>query len=335
MDRDLLNEARKIDYGLRSTFFYRKLSELGFYGFKDEIEKLIKIERNYNWAKRFSWGVSKKAWAFVTKSNVAHLRIFAHPRIIIEQPKLIAYYRNVAVLPQKGVQALAFDIKRFEKGSNRIGLTQRQAEKLCILFNSHISTILESATEINELDVDGLLFASAGAQINGSWLNSIGAEAENVVKRFICKYVIDNKLVTAITDADQNTLSLKDVDIATDSQKIRVLKLKNQTSVIFSSDPDISLRAKDGSLVAAIEVKGGKDPAGALERYGAAKKSFEKALRENHKTYTIFLASCITDEVAKRIKRDKTVSGMVNLTVLLFDEGKREKFIRYLLSLLK
>ena len=44
MDKDKLNEALQLDYRLRSTFFYRKLHELGFSEFEAEIDKLVQIE---------------------------------------------------------------------------------------------------------------------------------------------------------------------------------------------------------------------------------------------------------------------------------------------------
>lgn len=36
-ERDLLREAQATDYGLRSTFFYRRLNELGFMEFGEQV----------------------------------------------------------------------------------------------------------------------------------------------------------------------------------------------------------------------------------------------------------------------------------------------------------
>ena len=44
----------------------------------------------------------------------------------------------------------------------------------------------------------------------------------------------------------------------------------------FSSEPDIVFM-KAGDLAVMIEIKGGKDPAGALERLGAIKKTFDES----------------------------------------------------------
>ena len=43
----------------------------------------------------------------------------------------------------------------------------------------------------------------------------------------------------------------------------------------FGSEPDIAFE-REGSLAVLIEIKGGKDPAGALERLGAIKKTFDE-----------------------------------------------------------
>ncbi|MCP4113763.1 MAG: XcyI family restriction endonuclease [Desulfobacteraceae bacterium] len=183
MKKRRLNEALQIDYRLRSTFFYRKLHDLGFRGFAEEIEKLISISDNFNWKDRYKWGISKIAWHILEQSAILPLALFAHPRVLQEQPKLSAYYRNVAVLPQKAVNKLAFTIPDVEKGKSK--LSAEKALILCQLYNSHSSLIVESATEYTQKDIDALMCASAGAQINGSWLNRIGEEAELVTRKII------------------------------------------------------------------------------------------------------------------------------------------------------
>ncbi|GAX37284.1 XcyI family restriction endonuclease [Nodularia sp. NIES-3585] len=107
-------------------------------------------------------------------------------------------------------------------------------------------------------------------------------------------------------------------------------------SILFSSEPDISLLNNQGTTIAVIEVKGGKDPAGALERYGAAKKSFEEARRSNSEVITILVASCITDEVHTRIQNDSTISNYFNLTEILSENSRQyDQFVQEIFSLLE
>ncbi|MBM4466365.1 MAG: XcyI family restriction endonuclease [Chloroflexi bacterium] len=336
MNDDLLKEARRIDYRLRSTFFYRKLHELGFMDFAHELDALVKIGESCKWTERGQWGISQGAWEYVAGSQLSPLRVFCHPRVIIEQPRLIAYYRNIAALSQKAVQTLAFNVKPFELGRNREDLSYERALLLCQLFNTHVSTIIESTLTFSQRDLDALLFASAGAQINGSWLNAIGSEAEMVVKRLLSSFLVKRGLVVGLLDKKGHSLTLDEVeDLIRILADIRAMRLCNGTSMVFGAEPDIALLAPTGQTIAVIEVKGGKDPAGALEQYGAAKKSFEKTLEDNLDAITIYLASCITEEVERRLAEDTTVQQVFNLTILLGDETQRNDFLAYIGKLLE
>lgn len=118
-------------------------------------------------------------------------------------------------------------------------------------------------------------------------------------------------------------------------ERYRGVMLVNQTSILFSSEPDISLLDNQGRTVGVIEVKGGTDPAGALERYGAAKKSFEEALRRNSEVKTILVASCITAQVQTRIQLDSTISCYFNLTEILSEDSTQyAQFVQEVFSLL-
>jgi hypothetical protein len=73
--------------------------------------------------------------------------------------------------------------------------------------------------------------------------------------------------------------------------------------------------------------KGGTDPAGALERLGAIKKSFEQARRENPEVLTILSVSCITEEMGSRLTADQIIDSIFNLTSIINDMDERQKFL--------
>lgn len=333
--KKLMTEAHRVNYRLRSTFFYRKLNEYNTYQFPETIHKLIPISKDYDWKKYNEWGITKEAFEQIEKSDLSLIQVFSHPRLLREHPILVAYYRNVSALSQKSVNYLiGISSAKFENGVNRT-LSETQVIGLSKLFNEHISLIIESALEeFNGEHIKGLLFASTGAQIDGSWRNAIGDEAEKVVQKLLIKEAIDLSNLTAFLLRD-NHPSVERFDekrIKNQLERVREFKgftLNNKKSVLFSSEPDISLIDTDGLTIAVIEVKGGTDPAGALERYGAAKKSFEEALRQNTNVITVFVASCITSEVEERVKKDKTIKHYFNLTSILTHEEKREEFLDY------
>ncbi|HEY9804877.1 MAG TPA: XcyI family restriction endonuclease [Leptolyngbyaceae cyanobacterium] len=327
MDKEILKEALQIDYKLRATFFYRKLYELGFNSFLTEIENLIELSNNFNWEFRHNWGISETAWSILEQSSIPKIAVFAHPRVLQEQPKLSAYYRSVAVLPQKAAKKLAFsNIDSIEQGKGK--LSQDRALVLCQLYNSHSSLIIESTNEYSQIDMQALMYASAGAQINGAWLNKIGEEAELLTRRILIRSLLEGEyIVAAILKDGSSRLDAEYLEYLVDKvDLLSGVRLNNQTSILFSSEPDLSLLNSSGEAVAVIEVKGGKDTARALERYGAAKKSFEAARRINPSVVTILLASCITDEVHRRLQNDESVNHVYNLTQIVTSEESRYSF---------
>jgi len=80
--------------------------------------------------------------------------------------------------------------------------------------------------------------------------------------------------------------------------------------------------------------KAGPTPPGRLERYGAAKKSFEDTRRDAPHARTVLVASCITAEVETRIKSDGTISVYYNLTQILSERATYDRFVNEVFSLL-
>ena len=67
----------------------------------------------------------------------------------------------------------------------------------------------------------------------------------------------------------------------------------------FGSEPDI-LFERNEQTIATIEIKGGKDPAGALERLGAMQKSFDATPPG---CVNILVAGVVTSEMQHRLSQ--------------------------------
>jgi hypothetical protein len=76
-------------------------------------------------------------------------------------------------------------------------------------------------------------------------------------------------------------------------------------------------------------VKYGSDTAGALERYGAARKSFEAAVQENAAVQNLYVANAVTSEVQRRIQADRLVTDVFEFTRLLVEQPERQRFVRF------
>lgn len=323
---NLQREAEQASYTLRSSFFYR------VHSLWPNLLQMLTLAKQLavNWSERERLGISETAWQRINTKRVDPVMVFCHPEVIRATPPLIAYYRCLALLPQKGAQRLAYSTKQFEDGS-RANLPEKQATKLAQVFNGLVSLLIESDPRwsLEKSRVAALL--NLGTQVNGSWRNEIGAEGSRRVKELLVGHFVQAGLVASASRTDGSQIEPEAFAGGVESppiETIRSFKRVTGYTFTFGSEPDVSIRDADGVLVSTIEVKYGLDPAGALERYGAAKKSFEQATRENRRVHNIYLASCITPEVRSRIGEDRLVNEDFNLTEVLGDAEKRAGFLK-------
>ncbi|HEU5226899.1 MAG TPA: XcyI family restriction endonuclease [Ktedonobacteraceae bacterium] len=338
----LLIEAHQINYRLRSTFFYRKLKEYNVLAFPSIVASITPLAELYNWDQRANWGIGEDAFTYISShEDLKPIQVFCHPKLLREYPVLLSYYRNIAALSQKSVSYLiGVNVAKYEADQdNKTSLNDKQISLLVRLFNEHMSLILDSSLQsFTEQELQGLLLTSTGAQIDGAWRNAIGEEAEKVVQRLLVKEAVKLGLLSAFiprnsTGMEPFTAEQLETQLGSIGS-YRGIMLNNQTSILFSSEPDISLIGRNGTTVGVIEVKGGTDPAGALERYGAAKKSFEDTLRTAPDAKTILVASCITPEALQRIDQDKTIFKYFNLTQIVKEKQKYSELVEIVFTLL-
>jgi hypothetical protein len=322
-EAELQREVARTQYGLRSLFFHRRLREGKF-------QKLVRLASQldahaYDWSDLDNLGISQTAWDFVQKRGNSPCRVFCHPEVIQAAPSLIAYYRGIAGLPLKGVTRLAFNTANLEAGKSQ--LTPERAWQLTKALNEVISAIVDSDAEYSVADAVLLLHATAGAMIDGSWRNQVGMEATRQVRAMIARYFIGEGLAIKTWTSQGEELELTGQTVSAD---VGGFATTNGYQVLFGSEPDIEVQGPNEELVGVIEVKGGIDPAGALERYGAAKKSFDEALHRNPRAFTLYLASVITPTVRERIQADRAVRQVFNLTNVILNEEERSRFLREL-----
>jgi hypothetical protein len=335
--------ARTLGYRLRSMFYLAKLREYKSLDLLAHIASLASVEHLYAWDAYEQWNIGQDAFVYINNHpELLLLQVFCHPRILREQPYLCAYYRNVAALSQKAVQQLIHvHIGKFERETaGAQSIDEETALALARLFNEHISLIVDSALQsLTQQEVFALLFASIGAQIDGSWRNAIGAEAEKAVQRMLVKEAImRNKLAAFLLRVKPgvDVFDPSDADATRTIERYRGIVLANQTSIVFASDPDIALLDQNGRSICIIEVKGGTDPAGALERFGAALKSFEAARSATPSVVTMLVSYMITDEMRKRIEDDRRIEAY-DLNALLDEqrENVRDAFLSRIFDLLQ
>ena len=329
----------KESYLLRSTFFYNRLLNEGYFNLYLSIKKYARIEgANLDWSNRGDWHISEEAWNMVCKNEIQPMLIFAHPKILQLNPHYLKYYRSIAMIPQKGLKAISHvsNVESIEDGRVNAGrLSQQQIEKLVRAINETLSIVVSLASDISEKNLEGMMYATAGTKIDGSWRNSIGTEGERVIRSIIFNGLFNNGELSSIVDKGNHVYEIADWKPTNDIDTIRTINLTNGYSILFSSEPDVTLYNASGAIVGVIEIKSGLDPAGALERLGAMFKSFENTLAEYPDAVTILVASCITDEVESRIGASMIVRQKYITTNITSSETDKRKFVNRIRSIVK
>ena len=137
------------------------------------------------------------------------------------------------------------------------------------LYNSLISFIIENTADWTLEDGYRNIIASMGISFDGSMRNKMGELPERRLRRLLLQYVVEAELLvnpaySRVSDLLDNPASGR-------------YTLSDDTVMVFSSEPDVAFE-RDDTLLATIEIKGGIDPAGALERLGAAEKPAQAAI---------------------------------------------------------
>jgi len=318
---------------LRAQFFARRLRELRFFDVAGEVRKLLGTPESFPWDNCAEFGITPQAMANVQAAGIEPVLFFLHPRVMQEQPSLLLYYRCVALLAQKGLQALAgVNVAPIEAGKRK-SVPSAQAKQVVQAVNGVLSLLAETVRPLERSYVDIFLYATAGAQIQGSWVNAIGRQGEVLLREIVLRNLWDD--ITQVVWKDDTSAAPGEMgkDEAIErAPLVKILRLKHGFHCIFSSEPDLSFRNADGKPLLAVEIKAGTDPAGALERYGAAIKSFSNERAINPRVKTVFVTSCLTPEVRSRIDSENPFDYTFHVRDLMADARIQKKLVGLMLA---
>lgn len=336
--------AVKEQYYLRASFFSDKLDTLGFLHLQQRVIDFAKVHAaSISWKDKKSLGISDQAWIAVQNAKIEPALFFNHPNILNAESALLRYYRCISMLPQKGFQKLtSCDSDPIESGLKAI--PAKKMAKVVYTLNQMMSFLLDLGGGASAEKLKGSMYATAGVMIDGSWRNSIGSEGERVIRSILLKSLLNNKEISSISLADGSTIDMATSNETVDqlvkrTPDVKVISLAKNTKkgsnlILFKSEPDIEMVDPKGNILAGIEIKAGLDPAGALERLGAMFKSFDNILSVSPTAHTILVASCITDEVQKRINEANSVSSTFILTEITNNPLVTARFVNKVRSIL-
>src|SRR5665213_3011880 len=257
---------------------------------------LRELEIPLTWEPLSNLMIDKETWDYVTiNSKYDPKFVFCHPDILSEKPITSLYYRGLTGLSIKAAKEYIGSIESFEAGRNRKVIGIDKAVKMYRVYNTFICSIIKGSTGWTLENGKRTIIATLGITLDGVMRNKVGTIAEERVRTLIYEWL---KKQTLIVDPISDDSMLSD-------NLPKLSRLVDGTIMRFSSEPDIffSKETTNGEeLLAVVEIKGGIDPAGALERYGAATKSFQHSLQTNQKCKNFFLSAVYTPELQKRIQ---------------------------------
>ncbi len=287
-------------YLARAGFFWRKVRDSRFKDWQKRAHSAAWANVVWNWSEL---GISETARKAAENLGFVPSEVFAHPDIIAAHPELLDYYRLMACLSKKGLAQI------------KSGALTKNKLALCRLLNGFLSSLLAITAKASREGLLNTIFAEAGTEWQGTWVNSIGLQASQALEQILAIYAAQQGLLDTVATAKLN-------------EKKRGLVLKSGTILLFGSEPDVECRSKMGELISVIEIKGSADKAGAQTRLGETKKSFTKAKLENPRCHTIFLPSVLTPAVEKQLKTEREIDQVFDLLAILKDEGKRAAFLK-------
>ena len=265
--------------------------------------------------------ISPGAWDHVRNLGLNPARIFCHPDLLAAEPFVSLYYRGISGLSVKEVAEQARSVASWEREPDlrrrKPRVTAEAARQVAGLYNSYISSIIEDTTDWTLENGYRNIIASIGISFDGSIRNKMGVLPEYRLRRLLLRYVNESGLLAAPEYA-----AVLDIPANPPSGRYG---LADGLTMVFGSEPDIAFRRGD-TLEATIEIKGGIDPAGALERLGAAEKSAQAAIEANPRCKNFLVAGAITAEMRRRLDLSRLFEKDFGLVALLSDERYQAEF---------
>lgn len=302
--------AWMLDQLAKSELFHSKLHEWGMLEMANQIDEIKGETLEWDLNKL---GISQKAWERVIHNGIKPVIIFAHSGILNCIPRSVTYYRMLAMVSQKSMSRVGLPVNRYEKGDK----TPEGEISLAIAkhLNKLISRLVEADEKIDAREFDLWRGMAAGSQAQGSWQNAKGERVEILVKSVLEQRIRQSGLIISENRSGGHRMELKD-----------------ERLFIFADEPDVAVY-KGGKIEAAIEIKGGIDPAGVLERIGAAVKSLRRAKQQNSQSVTVLIMQGVsmTAQAERNVKANKDViDHLYRVEEILEDKEKQEELFHLL-----
>lgn len=308
---DLKQDIRtwSLDQLTKSEFFHQKLHEWGLLTVARQIDKMKGETLDWDLSRL---GISKQAWNKLIHRGIKPIVVFAHPTVLQGVDGSVGYYRMLSMVSQKSMNRVGLSTGRYELGRSLPDHDTSLA--IARHLNQIISRLVELDEKINSREFDLWRGMAAGSQAQGSWQNTKGDVVDILIRGFLQRRIREKGLVLEEKEDGSQ------------------MQLRDGRTVIFADEPDVAFYQYN-EVQASVEIKGGIDPAGVLERIGAAIKSLRRVREENPRSTTILVLQGVS--LTEKAKHDLEINRHVvtdwfTIEDLLEKETTRDQMFRIL-----
>ncbi len=173
----------------RGLFFLKSLAALDFDRIVEAVEQRAKTYDMEVWREAAAAaGVAEIALDILDSYSppIPYPYYFCLPAELVDEPRLILYYRNVAMVSNKVMNNIGLDTTQHEVG---VPLDSDKAAQIA----SHLNQILSSLVQHTDLHGENrhieMAYTNIGASLDGGWRNEVGRLAYNSILNPLITYL--------------------------------------------------------------------------------------------------------------------------------------------------
>ncbi|HRJ42375.1 MAG: hypothetical protein KJZ86_17305 [Caldilineaceae bacterium] len=329
----------------RGTLFVRVIVSLDIDGMLGELEQLSRRYDKEEWREQaLSLGIHEDALDLLDTSDppIPYVYYFVTPELLTAHPRLIFYYRNVAMLSSKAMRGIGLDTSRYESGA--VTPDRSEADELSIYFNQIVSALVRVSGVTPQRHV-AMLMANLGDSMGGMSRNEVGRTAmmrllnplvrflhrlnllasvgysykgsleddeidEGMASRQTLELTPDTDIENLLGEFERNRVKYHELLLCNGGRLLvdRQLKWDDKAGNSYKVGPDLHSTTQENDFTWAAEVKGGADPAGSDEHWKTATQALNRILDANQATdrpqpALAFVATIFVERVAQEAQK--------------------------------